>query len=417
MKLSISNFSKIQKADITLDSITVITGLNNTGKTTIGKLLYAYTKTFNSIENQTENLRNDRISSIIDNYYDVSFGEDVFRPFFGKEERLKDKFISIEGIDKSDKVVVKKELANLVSEIPEEYQHRYHALITNIDTISEKISEVYTISSNELERVILQQNLKSEFEGQLNNLYKKSQEDCIIKISSNDKEILTTEIKENEVSSLKREASITSTSLFVASPFIIDNNYRLYRLSHHKDDLHSAIYRKENVIDKILCGRKLNKILEKMSAIVKGTIDSDYTGDEGYTELDMKEPLRISNLSAGLKTFFVLKKLIENGSLNDNSILILDEPEIHLHPEWQFAYAELIVLLNLEVGLKVLLTTHSPYFLNAIEVYSKKHNVNNVNYYLSQVEDNFVEFERANNNLDHVYDLLTYPFKKLKDID
>lgn len=42
MKLSISNFAKIDKADITIDGITVIAGENNTGKSTIGKILFQY---------------------------------------------------------------------------------------------------------------------------------------------------------------------------------------------------------------------------------------------------------------------------------------------------------------------------------------------------------------------------------------
>ena len=39
--------------------------------------------------------------------------------------------------------------------------------------------------------------------------------------------------------------------------------------------------------------------------------------------------------------------------------MILDEPEIHLHPEWQLAYAELIVLLEKKFDLSIVVTTHS----------------------------------------------------------
>ena len=38
MKLNISNFAKIDNADIIIDGITVIAGENNTGKSTIGKI-------------------------------------------------------------------------------------------------------------------------------------------------------------------------------------------------------------------------------------------------------------------------------------------------------------------------------------------------------------------------------------------
>lgn len=41
MKLKISNFAKIEEADIKIDGITVICGDNDTGKSTIGKILFS----------------------------------------------------------------------------------------------------------------------------------------------------------------------------------------------------------------------------------------------------------------------------------------------------------------------------------------------------------------------------------------
>ena len=46
MRLEIKNFAKIKEADITLDGITVIAGENNTGKSTVGKILNSYFKAF-----------------------------------------------------------------------------------------------------------------------------------------------------------------------------------------------------------------------------------------------------------------------------------------------------------------------------------------------------------------------------------
>ena len=46
MRLEVSNFAKIGNADLKFDGITVIAGMNNTGKTTIGKILYCI---FNSL--------------------------------------------------------------------------------------------------------------------------------------------------------------------------------------------------------------------------------------------------------------------------------------------------------------------------------------------------------------------------------
>lgn len=53
MKLKIRNFAKIEEADIIIDGITVIAGENNTGKSTIGKVLFSI---FNSLSNIDEKI-------------------------------------------------------------------------------------------------------------------------------------------------------------------------------------------------------------------------------------------------------------------------------------------------------------------------------------------------------------------------
>ena len=61
MKLNISNFAKIDNADIIIDGITVIAGENNTGKSTIGKILFSI---FNSLYDINEKIQGQRISEI-----------------------------------------------------------------------------------------------------------------------------------------------------------------------------------------------------------------------------------------------------------------------------------------------------------------------------------------------------------------
>ncbi|WP_240148693.1 AAA family ATPase [Streptococcus sp. 2001] len=73
-----------------------------------------------------------------------------------------------------------------------------------------------------------------------------------------------------------------------------------------------------------------------------------------------------------MKTFYLIKSLLENGVIRENGTLILDEPEVHLHPEWQLKFAEIIVLLQKEFGLHILINSHSPYLVEAIDIFSKK---------------------------------------------
>lgn len=52
--------------------------------------------------------------------------------------------------------------------------------------------------------------------------------------------------------------------------------------------------------------------------------------------------------------------------------LILSCPENGLHPEKQIQYAEKIVGIQKELGILVVLNTNSPYFVEAIELYTRK---------------------------------------------
>ena len=52
MKLSVNDFAKIKKADITIDGITVIAGDNNTGKSTIGKIIFSIFNSLSDIEDK-----------------------------------------------------------------------------------------------------------------------------------------------------------------------------------------------------------------------------------------------------------------------------------------------------------------------------------------------------------------------------
>ena len=58
-----------------------------------------------------------------------------------------------------------------------------------------------------------------------------------------------------------------------------------------------------------------------------------------------KTLLFVQNLATGSKMFSIIKTLLENGEINFDTMLILDEPEAHLHPEWQNIFAEIIILI------------------------------------------------------------------------
>lgn len=65
----------------------------------------------------------------------------------------------------------------------------------------------------------------------------------------------------------------------------------------------------------------------------------------------------------------------------------------------------------------ILLNTHSPYFLRAIQVYSAKHEISDIcRYYLSDVrEDGYAYIDDVTDNVDKIYAKLSRPLQQLED--
>ncbi|MBE6247273.1 MAG: hypothetical protein E7110_07755 [Bacteroidales bacterium] len=102
--------------------------------------------------------------------------------------------------------------------------------------------------------------------------------------------------------------------------------------------------------------------------------------------------------ATGVKSFSILQMLLKNGFMSGNTFLIIDEPEVHLHPQWVVEYARLIVLLNKYLGVKFLVASHNPDMVSAIKYISVKEQVSNVlNFYLAELADSNEESYRYRN--------------------
>ena len=102
-----------------------------------------------------------------------------------------------------------------------------------------------------------------------------------------------------------------------------------------------------------------------------------------------------------------------NGYIKDRSVLILDEPEIHLHPKWQIILADVIIQLQKEYEITCVINTHSPYFLNAIEVFAEKEKISDrCKYYLAEKSG----ITDVSFSIDRIYELLSDAFDTLDEI-
>ena len=216
------------------------------------------------------------------------------------------------------------------------------------------------------------------------------------------------------------EINIVHKAIYIDNPFVIDElskDNELDPMNQMIENLLVTSYREktiEGIIEAVRAKEKLADLFEMLQNVVEGDIVMDQK-DEFYLRTDKyDEPISLHNLSTGMKSFVILKMLIEKGCLKDKDVLILDEPEIHLHPQWQIAYAELIVLLQKQFDLSVVITTHSPYFVDALNLFSCKYGTDKkVNYYLSSNQGNMVTIDNVTDNIDLIYKKMATPIQML----
>ena len=409
MKISIEKIGKIHHSDIIIDGLTIIAGKNSTGKSTVSKSLFAIFNSFFKITQTYRSYKERAIKSKIldlDNYLDI---------FFFNETPIDLNIVVLKLISAQTEEDIKK-VFNLYSLNEQLSESNFQKLILDI----------YKINQSTMQQMLFEETnnyFESEFSSNINNVNSKH-EIGSIKLKIKDEQI-ETYFQNDKLIKIPNFFSLNFKPIYIDDPFIIDTinqtDFRMFRSDSETNRTHRQVilsqYNKresENPIDKIIIKEDIQIIYDKIEKILDenstGIIYSYNRGNED------KKVLSIDNLSSGMKTFYLLKKLIENGTIEPNSPVILDEPEVHLHPEWQLVLAENIVLMQKYMNLNFLINSHSPYFVRAIEVYSTKYAIDSkTKYYLAKIENDLSEFEDVTGNVSEIYKILAEPFQKIEN--
>lgn len=136
------------------------------------------------------------------------------------------------------------------------------------------------------------------------------------------------------------------------------------------------------------------KLLRRIKNILHGEAkmietDSPFGGEElRFVSEDGKVNIEIERVATGFKTFTYLQRLLENGFLGRDSLLLIDEPEAHLHPQWIVEYARILVLLHKELGQKIMVATHNPDMVAALKAIAEREGVaSKTHFYIAQATE------------------------------
>ena len=450
MELKIDNIGAISNADIELDGITVIAGINNKGKSTVGKILYALLHDMYDWEKTYQDIRADKIYSflteqsiILEDYCMANSGAKRRRT--GKVNQLSRRYSVNEDFFAAIEDMQIQEGDSDLAEFLEKYAGEYFSLYFKKDeqilhnryrsVIREWVGNtIQKASSVDIDELNLQKGiLRDSFNKVFNKQYRRIGTDSSKLCYTEDNRKVS--IKLGEEWEMDSPLRIRARTHFVESPRIYDilsdtrygyvQREYLQHLMCPNTVVEKTTFRiqpsfdNEDAEDR---SKRFAKILEQLTETVQGQADFHQKVGLEFKDERIAKPIHAANVSTGVKALALLEYAIRIGAIRENDILILDEPEINLHPEWQVIYARALVHLQKEFNIRILLTTHSPFFIRAIECYTDIENqMGRLNVYKAATDSNgdgvtFENLSYSEFGMTSLYDDLSAPLNDLEDL-
>lgn len=403
MKISVQNFGIISDASIEINGISLIAGPNDSGKSTIGKIFYSLVRGLNPDEDIFITEKNDTIRRFYQNILRILRDDKNIDISIYQTNRINDEWISsIETLAENFVGTQKNQLLRFCKII--KYQNEIE--FNSIENKNIEISNYFLTEFNdEIQPVFNDEKITSIFIDDLEG---------------------TATLQYDFNPQLNKNINIFfNNSFFIESPSLIDNSLQdsiLYekRFSREKKShLKFALANESNLIlDDDFQITEIDRIISIISKIINGKLVVD--DFQGVVYEKEGHEINIDNVALGIKGFGLIQLLLKNNQLNSRTLLIIDEPEIHLHPNWQVLYAEILVLLSKKLEIPILLTSHSPYFIEALKAFSEKYEFEEkTNFYFSQKsKDNLsAKIIDVSNDISPILMSISEAYFKISDIE
>jgi len=421
-RYQLSDYHAIGKADILIDGITVLAGENGSGKSTLSRWLYYLVNGSRRYEEFVYNEFEDNLRSALGpmsitsreilqrmplehfpNEFDFP---SIKRPYlwFSKEKDIDADYET--HVHRMTEFFVK--TTNQYAQILEEYlkdssvsDDRKKRILDHLgfeDYWLERSPKV--VAESYIQRLVQELNSYTE---QLHSALNKRRPDVLKRafqalFMEEDPMPNRIQLFEDGVAMLDEDSVYElynlKRAIYIDSPLALSNTSSYPLFWKELNELILEEGRSVGTMEKKLV-RRVEKLLHgRTKRIESFSILSD-KAELHYIDSDNDIEIEVEKTATGFKTFIYLQRLIENGYLTKNSILLIDEPEVHLHPQWIVEYARILVLLNKSLGVKVVLASHNPDMVAAIRAIAEyEGSLTQIHFYLA---------ERDNSTTQYVY--------------
>ncbi len=427
----INFYHAIESADINIDGITVLSGVNGSGKSTISRWLYYIVdgiSRFPSLaygemkEKMMQELRNARFvyNDIYKSNYSSAHGNldtAVKGLYFSKYNDDHDG-ISLYSHYKECVIIIKDVIDRYMHEsIPATQRIRIWNSLggplggTDSDRLAAWTAmEINKGESAQKEYIIqIEQKPKADLFSYIHSFYKETDEEpTSISLSEDGVDLLEGEYFNNLYG---LDHAIYVDTPFAATESSNDNFFW--------NSLREMMTYPSSVSNIVTDNSK--KITTIISKLINGTVTEDNTignHELKYVSIDGKESIKLDKVATGFKTFAYILRLLDNGWLNDKTLLLIDEPEAHLHPQWIVDFAHILILLNKFLGVKIVIASHNPDMVEAIQAAAEHERlVVQPRYYLSErVDKGLYSFRNLGDDIAPIFESFNKALDKMEEM-
>jgi len=365
-RISIDNFGALGRISLRLDRpLQVIIGPQASGKSTLGKSIYFCRKIRDYLSDYAREVLNGQIQS---EYY-TNFLKYLRNPFMGcfgttkhmdrftirfTYDEIANKYVSI-SLDK-DRYASFQFSDSLRVEI----ENLFRELVHTAERIPDSITDAYFAQRDILE--LIKRQAKKIFADDENLLYIPAGRNLLATVPD-----LIQPDPDATRSMLHIDFSRTD---LITQEFIRYIQQMRARFGSKLEEI------TQNYL-KTVKGQIRNKDVELACDLVKKILKAEYVCDRDGEKLyyeDNKWVKLMFGSSGQQEVLWALNCIFLAILQNEKTFLVFEEPESHIFPDAQELIAELVSLMIHSSGSEVLLTTHSPYMLTAINllIYSGK---------------------------------------------
>lgn len=385
IELSVEDFKAVKKADISLNGITVVSGINGCGKSSLSQLLYYSFYYANQYEDIVDELL----------YRDLFWYADVLKQIeYTIRDVFPDKTFKIE--DASVKNV----------ELYLEYIKDLFSRFLSYDEVIKDNADDKTINSlNRIIRIVrdaLNDKSQDGLEKLLDKIYDEIVNifnSALVRLKKRDYSLLEDSmlysmkqtlperwtIKEYGVPFVGMEANVVPLLHYIKRVAYIDTPMIVGSQQVNGRDYWKHL---TNLLNNNSDTGQNTPLYDSFTFIMNGESIVSEDGIRSPQLAYKRNDGRIFDLSecaTGIKSFSILQLLLKNGFLQKDTLLIIDEPEAHLHPQWIVEYARMIVMLHKEIGVKFFIASHSTDMVSAIRYIAAKQEIqDSLNFYLAE---------------------------------